>query len=199
MRDKNIDGRAKKPFYKKWWVWVLAVFVIIIIGSLGGNGSDNETVTPPAISPTAAPTEGTGTNQETTTEKQVTPITEKNNAENIDGTKNTDTTVTPNITASADNITLGEKNALKKAKDYLSFTAFSYSGLIDQLKYEGFSEEEAKYAVDNCGADWNEQAAKKAKAYLDYSSFSRSGLIDQLEYEGFTSEQAQYGAKAVGY
>lgn len=95
--------------------------------------------------------------------------------------------------------TMGEKNALSKAKSYLNYTAFSYKGLIEQLEYEGFSNEESTYGADNCGADWNEQAAKKAKSYMDYSSFSKSGLIEQLEYEGFTNEQAQYGATAVGY
>ncbi|MCR5522721.1 MAG: Ltp family lipoprotein, partial [Clostridia bacterium] len=51
-------------------------------------------------------------------------------------------------------ITIGMRNALKTAHSYLDYTAFSYSGLIDQLKFEGYSSEEAKYAVDNCGADW---------------------------------------------
>ena len=76
---------------------------------------------------------------------------------------------------------------------------FSYSGLIDQLKYEGYSDDEAKYGADNCDADWNEQAAKAAQNYLEIMSFSRQGLIDQLEYEGYTPEQAEYGVSAVGY
>lgn len=95
--------------------------------------------------------------------------------------------------------TLGQKNALGKAKSYLSLTAFSHDGLIKQLQFEAFSDEDATYAVDNCGADWNEQAAKKAESYLDLTSFSRSGLIDQLMFEDFTSEQAEYSATAVGY
>lgn len=95
--------------------------------------------------------------------------------------------------------TLGQKNALSKAGTYLKIMAFSYQGLMDQLIYEGFSEDEAKYAADNCGADWYEQAAKKAKSYLEFMSFSKSGLIDQLEFEGFTNDQATYGAEAVGY
>lgn len=95
--------------------------------------------------------------------------------------------------------TIGEINALEKALSYLDYTAFSRSGLIEQLEFEGFSTEEATYGVDNCGADWNEQAAKKAQSYLDYSSFSRQGLIDQLVFEGFTQEQAEYGVSAVGY
>ena len=95
--------------------------------------------------------------------------------------------------------TLGQKNALSEAKSYLNYTAFSYKGLIEQLKYEGYSAEESTYGADNCGADWNEQAAKMAKQYINYTSFSRAGLIEQLEYEGFTAEQAEYGATTVGY
>lgn len=95
--------------------------------------------------------------------------------------------------------TMGQKNAVRKALSYLDYSAFSYSGLINQLEYEGFSTEDATYGADNCGADWNEQAARKAQDYLDYSSFSRDGLIDQLKYEGFTAEQAEYGVTAVGY
>lgn len=94
--------------------------------------------------------------------------------------------------------TISQKNALKSAKSYLSFSAFSYNGLIKQLEYEEYSHEDAVYAVDNCGADWNEQAVKSAKSYLSFSSFSKNGLIKQLEYEGFTHEQAVYGAEQNG-
>lgn len=97
------------------------------------------------------------------------------------------------------NPTLGQQNAIKQAQNYLNYMAFSYSGLIEQLEFEGYSTEEATYAVDNCGADWFEQAAKKAQSYLDFMAFSRDGLIDQLLFEGFTQEQAEYGASAVGY
>ncbi len=98
-----------------------------------------------------------------------------------------------------DSTTLGEKNALNSALDYLKYKSFSYSGLVEQLKFEGYTHEEAIYGVDNCGADWNEQAALKAQEYLDYSSYSRAGLIAQLEFEGFTRQQAEYGVEAVGY
>lgn len=103
------------------------------------------------------------------------------------------------LAGDSDDATMGEKNALNKALSYLDYTAFSYSGLIKQLEFEGFSHEEAVYGVDNCGADWNEQAALKARSYLDYTAFSRDGLIKQLEFEGFTREQAEYGVQAVGY
>lgn len=95
-------------------------------------------------------------------------------------------------------VSAGKKNALKMAKSYLDYSGFSYTGLIEQLEYEKFTNEEATYAADNCGADWNEQAARVAQSYLDYSAFSRDGLIEQLEYEGFTNDQAVYGVNAVG-
>jgi hypothetical protein len=76
--------------------------------------------------------------------------------------------------------------------------AFSRSGLIGQLEYEGFTTAEATLAVDYLNVDWNEQAWKSAESYLDFTAFSRSGLIDQLEYEGFTTEQATYGVDKTG-
>lgn len=90
--------------------------------------------------------------------------------------------------------TTGQLNALDKALDYLDYTAFSKKGLRSQLEYEGFKDDEIDYAIENCGADWKEQAVKKAKEYLEFSSFSKEGLIEQLEYEGFTEKQAKYGA-----
>lgn len=113
-------------------------------------------------------------------------------------TQNTQTT-TPAIEEESNKATIGEKNALDSAVSYLRYTSFSYSGLIEQLEFEGYTHEEAVYGADNCGADWNEQAALTAQSYLDYSAFSREGLIEQLKFEGFTREQAEYGVQAVGY
>ena len=103
----------------------------------------------------------------------------------------TNTTTQPQFTRS-------EENAIQSAESYLDVMAFSRSGLIDQLAYEGFTTAEATLAVDHLNADWNEQAWKSAESYLDVMAFSRSGLIDQLEYEGFTAEQATYGVGKTG-
>lgn len=93
----------------------------------------------------------------------------------------------------------GKYNAYKKALNYLNASSFSYSGLYGQLQYEGFTDDEAAFGVNWCGADWNEQAKLKAASYLKVMSFSKSGLIDQLEYEGFTYEQAVYGVEQNGF
>lgn len=91
-----------------------------------------------------------------------------------------------------------ESQALKSARKYLEYQAFSHDGLIEQLKFEGFSTEEATAAADQCGADWNEQALKSAKNYLEHQSFSYKGLVEQLEFSKFTTEQAEYGVKNCG-
>ena len=109
-------------------------------------------------------------------------------------------TITISTNDSTDsNISIGETNAVKKAKQYLSIIPYSYNRLIEQLKYEGFTEKEAIYGADHCEADWFEQAAKKAADYLELMTYSKDRLIEQLEYEGFTHEQAVYGAEQNGY
>jgi len=94
--------------------------------------------------------------------------------------------------------TAGQENARRSAESYLETAAFSRSGLIKQLKFEGYSTADATYGVDAVSPDWNEQAARAAKSYLDTSAFSRSGLIQQLVYEGYTQQQAVYGVNQTG-
>ena len=96
-------------------------------------------------------------------------------------------------------MTIGQKNALKKAESYLKYSGFSRKGLIDQLEYEGFEENDILFAVDNVKVDWNEECYEKAQSYLKHSSFSKQGLIDQLEFEGFTDDQIAYAINKVGY
>ena len=72
---------------------------------------------------------------------------------------------------------------------------FSKKGLSGQLKAEGFTKEEREYGVENCGADWKEQAVKHAEQYMETMSFSKDSLIEQLKFDGFTKEEAEYGAE----
>lgn len=93
---------------------------------------------------------------------------------------------------------VSQQNARRKAEDYLGFSAFSRSGLIKQLEFEGFNNADATYGADSLDTDWYVQAEKKAKDYMDLSGFSRQGLIDQLVYEGFTVDEAEHGVTSVG-
>tara|TARA_B100000686_G_scaffold81296_1_gene87800 strand:- start:1288 stop:1707 length:420 start_codon:yes stop_codon:yes gene_type:complete len=95
--------------------------------------------------------------------------------------------------------TVSQKNAVRSAQNYLSMMAFSRSGLIEQLTFEGYPTKDAEYAVDKVNPDWLEQAAKSAQNYLSMTAFSRSDLIEQLIHEGFTQQQAEFGVSAVGY
>ena len=108
------------------------------------------------------------------------------------------TTVPPTTVPPAPVASVSQKNARRSAESYLEFSNFSRSGLIHQLKFEGFSEPDATSAVDSLNVDWNEQAAKSAADYLEMSSFSHSGLVHQLEFEGFTPQQAEYGVGTTG-
>lgn len=97
-------------------------------------------------------------------------------------------------TNSSGSATTGERMALSSAKNYLRTMGFSKSGLVKQLEFEGYSTDEANYAVENCGADWNEQAVRVAESYLNAMPMSKKELVNQLKYEGFTADEAQYGA-----
>ncbi len=93
---------------------------------------------------------------------------------------------------------ISSANAVRSAHQYLQYSAFSYKGLVKQLKYEGFSTSDATYGVSHSGANWKKEAVESAKQYLRYQAFSRSGLVEQLKYEGFTPAQALHGVRATG-
>lgn len=92
--------------------------------------------------------------------------------------------------------TNGEINALKKAESYSKIMHMSKKGIYNQLtsSIEGFTDEEAQYAIDNVKADWNANALEKAKSYQETMSMSKSAIYNQLTsfVEGFTAEEAQY-------
>lgn len=180
------------------------VSAILVLAAFTGCGDGVQS------SPAESVTEQTevATETEVQTEAETAPETESKteanttdeNAEEISKETNEESVPGEDASTQAEGeMTLSQENALKTAINYLDFSAFSYTGLVEQLEFEEYSHEDAVFAVDRCGADWNEQAAKKAQSYLDFTSFSRDGLIEQLVYEGFTQEQAEYGVSAVGY
>jgi hypothetical protein len=46
--------KVKKPFYKKWWVWVIAVIVIGGIANTGNSSNDSNTKDKPAVQTASA-------------------------------------------------------------------------------------------------------------------------------------------------
>lgn len=93
--------------------------------------------------------------------------------------------------------TVSQKNAIRAAKHYLENMPFSEKGLIKQLAYEGYSEEDATFAVQNLNIQWNKVAVIAAKQYLENQAFSEKGLIKQLKYEGYNEEDAIYGVQNI--
>jgi len=182
-----IKKKDMKPALK--YGIIAAAWVLYLIFAFAGNAGSSDNSNTPSAEPTSS----------VTTVEKNTPEKSESTEEETEALTTKAETTTKKIETTKSNISIGKLNALRSAESYLRYSAFSYKGLIEQLEFENYSNEEAKYAADNCGADWNEQAAKSAKSYLEYSSFSRQGLIEQLEFEGFTHEQAVYGAEAVGY
>lgn len=173
--------KVKKPLFKKWWFWVL---VLLLVAGAAGGGSDE-------AAPSAAPTQPQQIAQSPETAPLPKPTTSPETAP-------AEETTAPLPTETEIAMTVGQKNALRSAKTYLAFTAFSYEGLIHQLEFEQYPHEDAVFAADNCGANWEEQALKSALNYLDFSAFSYKGLIKQLEFEKYTTEQATYAADNCG-
>ena len=95
---------------------------------------------------------------------------------------------------------VSQQSAIDSTNSYMStIGGFSRQGLIDQLVFGKFSVEDATFAADNGGYDWNASAAQSAKSYMDtIGGFSRGSLIDQLLFVKFTQAQAEFGATSVG-
>lgn len=99
--------------------------------------------------------------------------------------------------------TIGQREALASAKDYLHSGHFSRKGLIAQLDSPygaDFSRADATWGVDHVHANWNAEAVGAARDYLKSGHFSRAALIEQLEspYGGqFTHAQAVYGVSVA--
>jgi hypothetical protein len=106
--------------------------------------------------------------------------------------------------ATAQSLTMPQKNAVRSAQQYLSMQGFSRDGLIEQLSSDfgdGYSVADATVAVDSLKADWNKQAERSARQYVSMMGFSCKGLIDQLSSsvsDKFTQSQAAHGARAAG-
>lgn len=94
-----------------------------------------------------------------------------------------------------DAITDSQREALKAADELFEDDNYSYDFLVDALETMGYSHEDAVYAADHCGADWNEQAYENGLHYLDITNSDHDDMMEYLEdYAGFTYDQAKYAA-----
>lgn len=95
-------------------------------------------------------------------------------------------------------VTLGQKNAVKSANAYVREMPLSVKGLSKQLTLDKYTQNEINYAVRNVKVDWNKQAYLAAEDYInDYESRNTQGISRKevgmaLENAGFTFSQVQY-------
>ena len=189
---------SKKPWFKRWWVWVIAGVVVLggIGGALGG-GDTEESLQADEPAPEVSQDDESDVVEEASVaeedEAEAEPVEEPaEDPEPVEEPEPTEEAVPegPDLTAS-------QANAVRSAENYVSMTAFSRDGLIEQLEFEQYSTEDATFAVDHINADWGAEAVEKAEDYIDMMGFSKQGLIDQLEFDKFTPEDANNAADVI--
>lgn len=225
MSDKDTKTKSseKKPFYKQWWFWVIVVLVLVIgVGdsSTETNTENSSNSGSPSVSSECSDDEkveivdlssmkandiakwakdngldykvGDADYSETVARESM--LSQSiNPGEKV--CKGTTLTVTYSLGKEP---TKSQKNALTKAKSYSDNMHMSKAKIYNQLTSEygeGFSAEDAQYAIDNLVADYKANALAKAKSYQENMHMSKSRIYDQLtsEYgEEFTAEEAQY-------
>ncbi len=163
---------SEKPWYKKRWG--IAVIVLGVLAVIGAMSDDSPTATQTAAT-TQSPTLSTPPTSPTAPAPS-----------------------TPAPSAPTSRLSGEQRNAVRAAENYLSVMAFSRSGLIEQLQFEGYSRNDATVAVDEVDPDWRQQAAASAREYLSVMPFSRSALIDQLVFDGFSRAEAEFGVASIG-
>ena len=208
-------AKNKKPFYKAVWFWVIVV-IIVLAAAAGGNSGDSDKEDNKYEKNKANKVTVVDLSNMTEAERDTWCNDNKINCTTKDEYSDTvakDGFISQSVAADkviyeGDKITIsislgkepttGQKNALKKAESYSNTMHMSKNGIYKQLTSEygeGFTKEEAQYAIDNMKADWKANALAKAKSYQESMSMSKSAIYKQLtsEYgEGFTAEEAQY-------
>lgn len=188
----NPNPEDHQPFWKRISTPMLVLIIVggvVVLVCLGCTGISLVSAMGQSVSNTSTPQ----------VSDSDTPTAEPTPSPTLSPTLQSSPTPSPTPEPSEPELTLSQEQAIGSAQDYLDFTGFSRSGLIDQLEFEGFSTEDATFAVDYLDVDWMDQAVISAQSYMDnVGGFSRSSLISQLEFEGFTKEQAEHGADEVG-
>lgn len=169
---------TKKPFYNKWWFWLLAILVVVaFVGSQGGDKDEASTDKP----------------------KSDATLVKKSANKSSDGATQTETSKNLESSSKAANVPTDHANALIRAKRYASRMHMSKQRVSEQLTSEygeKFSETAAKYAIDNLkGIDWNANALAKGTTYAKRMKMSKQKIFDQLtsQYgEKFTEQEGQY-------
>ena len=194
------EGKPAQRFWRKpWFIVVATILALAGLGAIVGEDDPDSTSSPSEESPVAL------VDDEPLPSDSRVETDAPSHSEAPDDPSLLASTPAPNATSSDwetayDSLNREQQNAVKSAVAYLEYSAFSRSGLVDQLEFEGYSTEDANLAmnvIELSGVSWDEQARESAEEYLNYTAFSETGLIEQLEYEGFTEQQARYGVANI--
>lgn len=159
--------KKKKPFYKKWWVWLIAIS-IIAFGTTGEN-EENKAVDSAGAKETSV----------------------VNETENIEETKDETSPEKPSVPRE---FSSALKKAKSYAESMHMSKSAIYDQLVSEYG-EQFPADAAQYAIDNLEFNWKANALEKAKSYANSMDMSTSAIYDQLvseHGEKFTPEEAQY-------
>ena len=86
--------------------------------------------------------------------------------------------------------------AVVEAREYVNHSAVSKAYLKYHLRCAGFNEEETNYAVDNCDADWNQEAVEAIQNFIKgYADTTLQDLLFELNTKGFTEEEIYFAIK----
>ena len=191
------DGQSPKK--GGWLKWVLIVIAVLVFAGMCSSmvGGDDDAATEAAAhtseqTPPAAPAGAADPEPVSGSDQANLPV--------ADSEPDAESALEPTMEPApapepaADEVPREFHNALRSAQMYLKTMPFSKQGLADQLEFESYSPDAARYAVDTVDADWNAQAVKSGEMYVEMMGFSPQGLIDQLTFDGYTQSEAEYAA-----
>ena len=92
------------------------------------------------------------------------------------------------------------KETLLEAESFVNNLAILKQRVVEGLEQLGYNDNEIDYAIEKCGANWNQEAVEADRnAYNTDPEFysDKDKLIALLQTVGFTYEEAVYGANNI--
>lgn len=69
--------------------------------------------------------------------------------------------------------------------------------MYGQLKYDKFSDDAIKYALDKINVDWKDNARRAAIQYDNLFHYSKDRLYEQLIHDEYTPDEANYAVNQI--
>lgn len=198
--SERFTANAHAEWYKKWWVWVIAVFAGLVF-----VGGQQAAVTPSSPSTASTKVKNTDSSSKEESEHDTDYGDEDDtNSSNTASSEESEPQEPESKASSTSKVSTEYKNALETAEEYSDNMYMSKAGIYEQLSSdagEQFSAGAAQYAVDNLKADYNKNALETAKNYQSEMHMSTEEIRDQLTSEAgeqFTPAEADYAINHLG-